>query len=86
MALKLYSYWRSSCSWRVRICLALKELDYEVIPVHLLQDGGMQRKPEYKLVDMLIICGLNIVLLMHLKTYVFTLELSKNFLTRQSES
>ena len=34
---KLYSYWRSSCSWRVRIALALKGIDYENIPVNLLK-------------------------------------------------
>lgn len=36
--MKLYSYWRSTCSWRVRIGLALKGLDYEYIAVHL-RDG-----------------------------------------------
>lgn len=34
--MKLYSYWRSSSSWRVRIALAFKGLEYEVVPVHLL--------------------------------------------------
>ncbi|KAK1339393.1 hypothetical protein QTO34_020076 [Cnephaeus nilssonii] len=28
----LYSYFRSSCSWRVRIALALKSIDYETVP------------------------------------------------------
>ena len=32
---KLYSYWRSSSSWRVRIALAAKEVPFEVIPVNL---------------------------------------------------
>lgn len=31
----LYSYWRSSCSWRVRIGLNLKKIEYDVIPVNL---------------------------------------------------
>lgn len=35
--IKLYSYWRSSCSYRVRIVLALYNLDYEYIPVNLLK-------------------------------------------------
>nr|CAB3251261.1 maleylacetoacetate isomerase-like [Phallusia mammillata] len=48
MSLKLYSYWRSTCSWRVRICLALKGIKSEIVPVHLVQDGGMQHKPEYR--------------------------------------
>lgn len=43
----LYSYWRSSCSYRVRISLAFKGIDYEYRPVHLIKDGGEQRKEEY---------------------------------------
>nr|ABK25945.1 unknown [Picea sitchensis] len=35
--LKLYSYWRSSCSWRVRIALNLKGLPYEYKAVNILQ-------------------------------------------------
>ena len=35
MAMKLYNYFRSSASYRVRIALALKGLDYDYIPVHL---------------------------------------------------
>ncbi|KAG0354637.1 Glutathione S-transferase zeta-1 [Podila minutissima] len=41
----LYSYFRSSCSWRVRIALNLKAIDYEVRPVNLLK--GEQRSEEY---------------------------------------
>ena len=33
--MKLYNYFRSSASYRVRIALALKGLDYDYIPVHL---------------------------------------------------
>ena len=33
MTLKLYSFYNSSCAWRVRICLALKKVNYEVVPV-----------------------------------------------------
>lgn len=40
--MKLYSYWRSSSSWRVRIALELKEIDYEYHAVHLIEDGGHQ--------------------------------------------
>jgi glutathione S-transferase len=32
----LYSYWRSSASWRVRIALALKDIPYEYRAVNLL--------------------------------------------------
>ena len=40
--LQLYSYWRSSAAYRVRIGLNLKGLRYETIPVHLVRDGGEQ--------------------------------------------
>lgn len=46
--LKLYTYWRSTAAYRVRIALNLKGLDFEPIPVHLVKDGGEQHKPEYK--------------------------------------
>jgi maleylpyruvate isomerase len=46
--MKLYSYFRSSASYRVRIALNLKNLPYEYMPVHLLRDGGEQFKPEYR--------------------------------------
>jgi maleylpyruvate isomerase len=39
---KLYSYWRSSCSWRVRIALAVKGIAFETVPVHLVENGGRQ--------------------------------------------
>jgi maleylpyruvate isomerase len=44
---KLYSYWRSSASWRVRIALAWKGIPYEYRPVHLARDGGEQYRPDY---------------------------------------
>lgn len=46
--MKLYSYFRSSASYRVRIALNLKGLAYETIPVHLLKNGGEQLTPEYR--------------------------------------
>jgi maleylpyruvate isomerase len=46
--MKLYSYFRSSAAYRVRIALNLKGLVYEYAPVHLLRDGGQQLKPEYR--------------------------------------
>ena len=45
--LRLYSYWRSSAAYRVRIGLNLKGLRYETLPVHLVRDGGQQHQPEY---------------------------------------
>lgn len=44
----LYSYWRSSSAWRVRIALALKGVDYEYRAVHLVADGGAQHAPPYR--------------------------------------
>ncbi|HYD62590.1 MAG TPA: maleylacetoacetate isomerase [Noviherbaspirillum sp.] len=46
--MKLYSYFRSSASYRVRIALNLKGLPYEVVPVHLLKNGGEQFSTEYR--------------------------------------
>jgi len=45
--LKLYSYWRSSAAYRVRIALNLKRLPYEIIPVPLTEAGGAQHSPEF---------------------------------------
>jgi len=46
-AITLYGYWRSSASYRVRIALNLKGLDYDQHPVHLVRDGGQQRHARY---------------------------------------
>lgn len=45
MAINLFGYWRSSCTWRVRLVLAYKGLAYNVHPVHLLEGGGEQHLP-----------------------------------------
>lgn len=49
--LRLYTYFRSSAAYRVRIALALKGLPYESVPVHLLQGGGEQLAPAYRAVN-----------------------------------
>lgn len=46
--LKLYDYFRSSASYRVRIALNLKQLDYEAIPIHLVNQGGEQFSQAYQ--------------------------------------
>jgi maleylacetoacetate isomerase len=46
--LKLYSYWRSSAAYRVRIALNLKGLAYQQVPVHLVKDGGQQHSADYQ--------------------------------------
>lgn len=43
----LYSYYRSSASYRVRIALNLKQISYEYRSVHLLKNGGEQHSAEY---------------------------------------
>ena len=45
--MQLYSYWRSSSSYRVRIALELKGIAYSLRPVHLVRDGGEQRQQAY---------------------------------------
>lgn len=45
--MKLHNYFRSSASFRVRIALALKGLDYEYASVHLLKGGGEQFAAEF---------------------------------------
>lgn len=46
--MKLYSYFRSSASYRVRIALNLKGLPYETVPVNLFRSGGEQFTSEYR--------------------------------------
>jgi maleylacetoacetate isomerase/maleylpyruvate isomerase len=46
--LVLYNYFRSSTSYRARIALHHKGLDFEYKPVHLLNNGGEQNSDEYK--------------------------------------
>lgn len=46
--LSLYSYFRSSASYRVRIALNLKGLDFQAVPVHLVRDGGEQHRAEFQ--------------------------------------
>jgi maleylpyruvate isomerase len=45
--MKLYTYYRSSAAYRVRIALNLKGLSYESLPRHLARDGGEHRKAEF---------------------------------------
>lgn len=46
--MELYTYYRSTSSYRVRIALALKGLDFTAVPVILLvPPGGANRQPEY---------------------------------------
>jgi len=46
--MQLYSYFRSSAAYRVRIALNLKGLPCDLVPVHLLKDGGQQLSAQYR--------------------------------------
>jgi len=48
---KLYSYFRSSAAYRVRIALNLKGIAYETAPIHLIKDGGYNKRPEFRAVN-----------------------------------
>jgi maleylacetoacetate isomerase len=48
---KLYSYFRSSAAYRVRIALNLKGIAYETATIHLVKDGGHNKRPEFRAVN-----------------------------------
>ncbi len=47
MSIKLYGYWRSTATYRVRIALNLKGVEYEYVPIHLVTNGGEQFNEGY---------------------------------------
>lgn len=47
----LHNFFRSSASWRVRIALNLKGLDFEYESVHLRRNGGEQFSPAYRVLN-----------------------------------
>jgi len=46
--ISLYTYWRSTAAYRVRIALNLKGLEYQAIPVDLVKDGGEQHQQAFR--------------------------------------
>jgi maleylpyruvate isomerase len=48
---KLYTYFRSSAAYRVRIALNLKDIPYEAVSVHLTRDGGQHRALDYRAIN-----------------------------------
>jgi maleylpyruvate isomerase len=48
MKLVLHNYWRSSASYRVRIALGLKQLDWEYVAVNIIAGDGQQKSAEYR--------------------------------------
>ncbi|NNC56518.1 MAG: maleylacetoacetate isomerase [Woeseiaceae bacterium] len=49
--MRLYSYWRSSAAYRVRIALNLKGLDYTIVPVSLAPGESEHRKDAYRAIN-----------------------------------
>jgi maleylpyruvate isomerase len=49
--MKLYTFFRSSASYRVRIALNLKGLDYEQVPIHLRRGGGEQFSASFRKIN-----------------------------------
>ena len=47
----LFTYYRSTASYRVRIALALKGLEFDAVPVNLLRDMAQQRSPAYRMLN-----------------------------------
>jgi maleylacetoacetate isomerase len=48
---KVYTYFRSSAAYRLRIALNLKGLNGDMVSIHLQKDGGQHRKPEYRAIN-----------------------------------
>lgn len=75
--IQLYAYWRSSASYRVRCALNLKGLPYEIVPVHIVRDGGEQHGGTYgalnpqrlvpTLVDGDLVLGQSLAIFQHLE-------------------
>lgn len=51
MTIRLYSYWRSSAAYRVRIALNLKDLPYETVPVSLAPGVAEHREDAYRRIN-----------------------------------
>ncbi len=49
--MKLYDYWRSGASFRVRIALNIKGIDYQQQAVNLIKDGGQQHNDDYRAIN-----------------------------------
>lgn len=49
--MKLYTYFRSSAAYRVRIALNLKAITHDMVPVHLVRDGGEHHQPAYRAIN-----------------------------------
>jgi maleylacetoacetate isomerase len=48
---KLYSYFRSSAAYRVRIAFNLKGLSCDMVSIHLQKEGGLNKKPDFRAIN-----------------------------------
>ena len=48
MSTTLYSYWRSTAAYRVRIALNFKDISADLVPIHLVRDGGEQHAAAFR--------------------------------------
>jgi maleylacetoacetate isomerase/maleylpyruvate isomerase len=49
--MRLYTYFRSSAAYRVRIVLSLKGLEWRPVPIHMLRNGGEHRGSSYRAIN-----------------------------------
>ena len=49
--MKLYSFWRSSCAWRVRSALHLKNIPFELVPVNIATTANEQHSREFAVIN-----------------------------------
>jgi maleylpyruvate isomerase len=49
--MQLYSFFRSSAAYRVRIALNLKGMRYDTLAIHLQKEGGLNRRPDYQAIN-----------------------------------
>src|SRR5437870_4298727 len=47
----LYSFFRSSAAYRVRIALNIKDLSPELVSIHLQKEGGLNKKPAFRAIN-----------------------------------
>jgi len=47
----LYSFFRSSAAYRVRIALHLKGLHFDTVGIHLQKEGGLNRRPDFQAIN-----------------------------------
>lgn len=50
-AVDLFTYYRSTSSYRVRIALAFKGLAFDALPINLVRDGGEHHQPAYHAIN-----------------------------------